>query len=152
VNPALDLTFRPLPAIVSGALTIERSLALLSGLFSGLSLLLAAIGLYGVTSSEVTRRRMEIGIRMALGATRGRVVREVLSRVLVLVGTGVVIGAAASVWASQFVTTLLYGLKSRDPLTLVGAVVVLSGAGLLAGWLPARRAARLDPMIALRCE
>jgi predicted permease len=152
VNPDLDLTFRPLPAIVSGSLTIERALALLSGLFSGLSLLLAAIGLYGVTSYEVTRRRTEIGIRMALGATRGRVVREVLSRVLVLVGTGVVIGAGASVWASQFVTALLYGLKSRDPLTLVGAVVVLIAVGVLAGWLPARRAARLDPMVALRCE
>ncbi len=152
VNPDLDLTFRPLPALVSGSLTIERSLALLSGLFSGLSLLLAAIGLYGVTSYEVTRRRIEIGIRMALGATRGRVVREVLSRVLILVGSGVVIGAGASVWASQFVTALLYGLKSRDPLTLVGAIVVLFAVGVSAGWLPARRAARLDPMVALRCE
>jgi len=152
VNPALDLTFDRLSAIVSDSLTIERSLALLSGLFSGLSLLLAAIGLYGVTSYEVTRRRMEIGIRMALGATRACVVREVLSRVAFVVGSGVVVGAGASLWASQFVTALLYGLKSRDPLTLVAGVVVLVAVGLLAGWLPARRAARLDPMVALRCE
>jgi putative ABC transport system permease protein len=125
---------------------------LLSGLFSGLALVLAAIGLYGVTSYEITRRRMEIGIRIALGATGGRVIREVLSRVLVLVGIGVVAGAIASMWASQFIAALLYGLKSRDPQTLVGAVVVLIAVGLLAGWLPARRAARLDPMVALRCE
>jgi hypothetical protein len=152
VNPALDLTFRPLPAIVNGSLAIERSMALLSGLFSGLSLLLAAVGLYGVTSYEMTRRRMDIGIRMALGSTRGRVVREALARVLVLVGIGVIIGTAASVWASQFIAALLYGLESRDPLTLIGAVIVLIAVGGLAGWLPARRAARLDPMIALRCE
>ncbi len=152
VNPDLDLTFRPLPAIVSGALTIERSLALLSGLFGGLALLLAAIGLYGVTSYEVARRRMEIGIRMALGATRRRVVREVLSRILILVGIGVVIGLTASMWASQFIAALLYGLKSRDPQTLVGAVVALIAVGALAGWLPASRAAQLDPIVTLRRE
>jgi putative ABC transport system permease protein len=152
VNPDLAHTFRPLPAIVSGSLAIERALALLSGLFSSLSLLLAAIELYGVTSYEVTRRRTEIGIRMALGATRTRVVREVVSRVLVQVGIGVVIGAAASVWASQFVTALLYGLKSRDPATLIGPVTVLIVKGVFAAWLPARRAARLDPIVALRCD
>jgi ABC-type antimicrobial peptide transport system permease subunit len=152
VNRGVDLTFRPLPAVVSDSLTIERTLALLSGLFSALSLLLAAIGLYGVTSYEVSRRRMEIGIRLALGATQGRIVREVLSRVLILVGIGVVGGVAASVWASQFVTALLYGLKSRDPVTLAGAAAVLIAVGVSAAALPAHRAAQLDPMIALRCE
>jgi ABC-type antimicrobial peptide transport system permease subunit len=138
--------------VVSGALTLERTLALLSGVFSALALLLAAVGLYGVTSYEVSRRRAEIGIRMALGATPGLVVRQILSRVLILVGVGLAIGAAASIWASRFVTALLYGLEARDPMTLVGAVTVLSAVGALAGWLPARRASRVDPMMALRCE
>jgi putative ABC transport system permease protein len=152
VNPDLDLTFRLLPDAVSGALTLERTLALLSGFFSALALLLAAVGLYGVTSYEVSRRRAEIGIRMALGATPGLVVRQILSPVLIVVGVGLAIGAAASIWASQFVTALLYGLEARDPMTLGGAVTVLSAVGALAGWLPARRASRVDPMMALRCE
>jgi putative ABC transport system permease protein len=152
VNADLDLTFRPLPDVVSGSLTLERTLAMLSGFFSGLSLLLAAVGLYGVTSYEVSRRRAEIGIRMALGASPKRVVREILARVLILIGAGVAIGVAASVWTSQSVAALLFGLEARDPVTLVGAVVVLSSVGALAGWLPARRASRVDPMVALRCE
>jgi predicted permease len=152
VNPNLDLTFRPLRGVVSGSITLERTLAILSGLFGVLSLVLAAVGLYGVTSYAVTQRRTEIGIRMALGATPGHVVRQVLTRVLTLVGIGVALGAGACLWLSQFIATLLYGLRPRDPATLVSAAVVLTSVGALAGWLPARRAARVDPMAALRCE
>jgi ABC-type antimicrobial peptide transport system permease subunit len=106
--------------------------------------------LYGVTSYAVSRRRTEIGIRMALGAAPGGVVRLVLSRVTLLVGIGVLIGAGVSVWAAKFVETLLYGLEPRDPATLVGSAVVLAAVGAAAGWLPAYRASRIDPAEVLR--
>jgi ABC-type antimicrobial peptide transport system permease subunit len=112
--------------------------------------LLAGLGLYGVTSYAVSRRRAEIGIRMALGAAPGRVVRLVLARVTMLVAIGVVVGAGASLWASRFVAMLLYGLEPRDPLTLVGAAVVLATVGAAAGGLPAYRATRIDPAVVLR--
>jgi predicted permease len=152
VDPHVDLTFRLLPDVVRGSITLERTLAILSGCFGALSLLLAAIGLYVVTSYAVWQRRAEIGIRMALGATSGLVVRQVLSRVVRLIALGVIIGVGMSLWASQFVAALLYGLEPRDHLTLIGAAVLLAVVGLLAGWLPARRAATVDPLIALRCE
>jgi ABC-type antimicrobial peptide transport system permease subunit len=115
-------------------------------------MLLAVVGIYGVTSYAVSRRRKEIGIRMALGAKPSLVARQVLSGVAMLVGVGVVIGAGTSLWASQFIEALLFNLKPRDALTFVGAIVVLVVVGALAGWLPACRASRLDPAIALRHE
>jgi predicted permease len=150
VNPRLALTFRPLAEQVNASLTQERLLARLAGLFGALALLLAGLGLYGVTSYAVSRRRAEIGIRMALGAAPGRVVRLVLARVTMLVAIGVVVGAGASLWASRFVAMLLYGLEPRDPLTLVGAAVVLATVGAAAGGLPAYRATRIDPAVVLR--
>ena len=123
---------------------------MLSGFFGGLALLLAGLGLYGVTSYAVSRRRTEIGIRLALGAAPGGVIRLVLRRVALLVGAGVIVGAGVSVWASQFVATLLYGMQPRDPVTLIGAASVLVAVGTLAGWLPARRASRIDPAEVLR--
>jgi putative ABC transport system permease protein len=152
VNPDLALTFRALPDVVNASIMRERVLAILVGFFGALSSLLAVVGLYGVTSYAVSRRRTEIGIRMALGATPGLVMRQVLSRVLILVGIGVAVGTTASLWVSQFVATLLYGLRPRDPATLIGAAVVLAAVGALAGWLPAWRASRVDPMVALPCE
>jgi ABC-type antimicrobial peptide transport system permease subunit len=151
-NRDLDFSFRPLGDLVDASLTQERLVAMLSGFFGALALLLAAFGIYGVTSYAVNRRRAEIGIRRALGATPGAVVRLVLSRVFVLVALGVVVGGTASVWASRFVAALLFGLEPRDPGTLIGSIVVLAAVGALAGWLPARRAARFDPMVALRHE
>ena len=139
------ITFRPLADQVNAALIQERIVAMLSGFFGALALLLAGLGLYGVTSYAVSRRRTEIGIRMALGADPGGVVRLVLRRVAMLVGLGAIAGVAMSLWASRFVTTLLYGLEPRDPLTLAAAAVVLAAIGALAGWLPARRASRIDP-------
>jgi predicted permease len=150
VNPDLAITFRPLADLVNASLTQERIVATLSGLFGGLALLLAGLGLYGVTSYAVTRRRTEIGIRMALGAAPAGVVRLVLRRVALLVGGGVIIGAIASLWVATFVETLLFGLKPRDPATLVGAASVLAAVGAIAGWLPARRAARIEPAEVLR--
>jgi ABC-type antimicrobial peptide transport system permease subunit len=125
-------------------------MAMLSGWFSVLALLLSALGLYGVTAYAVNRRRAEIGIRMAIGAAPARVVRLVLSRVIVLVGFGVVIGTAASIWASRFIAALLYGLEPGDPATLISAAAVLAGVGALAAALPAYRAARVDPAEVLR--
>src|SRR5262245_46499047 len=150
VNKDLALTFRPLSDQVSASMTQERIVAMLAGFFGALALLLAGLGLYGVTSYAVSRRRSEIGIRMALGAAPDAVVRLVLSRVSVLVGLGVLIGAAVSSWASQFVATLLYGLEPRDPVTLAGSAAVLAAVGAIAGWLPARRASRIDPAVVLR--
>jgi putative ABC transport system permease protein len=150
INSQLALTFRPLADQVNAGLIQERLVALLAGFFGGLALLLAALGLYGVTAYAVSRRRHEIGIRMALGAAPAGVVRLVLRRVFVLVGIGVVIGTAASMWASQFVASLLYGLEPRDPATLIGAILALTGVGALAGWLPARRASRIEPAEVLR--
>lgn len=152
VSPELALTFRPLADQVNASLSQERLVAMLSGFFGALALLLAALGLYGVTAYSVSRRRKEIGIRMALGAAPAGIVRLVLSRVTMLVGIGVAVGAAVSLWASKFVATLLYGLEPRDPVTLSSAVVVLLTVGTLASWLPARRAARVDSALVLRDE
>ena len=125
---------------------------MLSAFFGGLALLLAALGLYGVTSYAVSRRRTELGIRMALGAAPAGIVQLVMSRVLVLVGAGIVAGTVASVWASRFVATLLFGLEPRDPATLIGAALTLATvAALAAGW-PAWRASRIDPAMVLRNE
>jgi ABC-type antimicrobial peptide transport system permease subunit len=143
---------RPLEDYVNALLGQERLVAMLSGLFGGLASLLAGLGLYGVTAYAVARRRTEIGIRMALGAAPAGVVRLVLSRVSMLVGIGVLVGAGLSLWASKFVATLLYGLEPRDPVTFVGAVVTLAAVGVVAGWLPAWRASRIDPAEVLRSE
>ena len=150
VDSHAALSFVSMSDQVGTRLTQERLVARLSMFFGGLALLLAALGLYGVTSYAVNRRRTEIGIRMALGANPSVVVFLVLRRVATLVAIGVVAGAALSLWASRFVATLLYGTQPRDPMTFIGAAVVLMAIGLLAGWIPARRAARIDPTVVLR--
>jgi ABC-type antimicrobial peptide transport system permease subunit len=115
-----------------------------------LGLLLAGIGLYGVTSYAVTSRHAEIGIRIALGASADGVVRLVLLRMAWLVAIGVVMGAGLSLWAGKYVQTLLYGLDPRDVATFAGAAATLAVVALVAAWLPARRASRIDPMLVLR--
>lgn len=131
-------------------MTQERVIALLSGLFGAVALLLAGLGLYGMTADSVATRRAEIGIRMALGADRAQVLWLVLSRVGAVVGTGIIIGVAASAWAAQLVTSLLFGLQPHDPVTLGGAVIALAAAAVVAAWLPARRATGIDPAEVLR--
>jgi ABC-type antimicrobial peptide transport system permease subunit len=150
VDSDIAITFTPLKQQVDAALVQERVVAMLSGWFSVLALLLSALGLYGVTVYSVNRRRMEIGIRMAIGAAPARVVRLVLARVTILLGLGLVVGTAASVWASKFIATLLYGLEPRDPATLVSSAAILVAVGALAASVPAYRASRVDPATVLR--
>ena len=150
VNSDIAVTFRPLANLVSASLTQERVIATLSAFFGGLALLLAGLGLYGVTSYAVSRRRSEIGIRLALGAAPGSVVRLVLARVALLVGAGVIAGVLVSLWTARFVEALLFGLTPHDPMTLVAAALILAVVGALAGWIPARRASRIDPAQVLR--
>ena len=152
VDPKLALTFRLLANQVRAAQTQERMTALLSSFFAALALLLAALGLYGVTSYSVGTRRTEIGIRMALGSSTGSAVRLILRRVAFLLSVGIAIGLVGSVWASRFVAALLYGVQPRDLSTLLGAIALLAAVGLLGAYLPARRAALVDPMVALRAE
>jgi ABC-type antimicrobial peptide transport system permease subunit len=151
IAPEAAFTFRAMAAQARATMAQERLVALLAGSFGALALLLAAIGLYGVTSYSVNRRRGEIGIRMALGADAGRVTRLVLGRVGWLVATGVVIGTLLSIWASRFIAaSMLFGVDARDPGMLASAAVILIGVGGFAGWLPARRASRINPTIVLR--
>ena len=152
VNPELTLTIRPLADQLDASLRRERIVAELSGFFGALALLLAGLGIYGVTAYVVARRRVEIGIRMAIGAAPAKVLTLVLSRVSFLIASGVIIGAGISLWASKFIASLLYDLEPRDPATLFGAALVLSAVGGLAGWLPAWRASRTDPAEVLRVE
>ena len=149
-EPAASTAFSTLASQVDASLIQERVLATLSGFFGALALLLASLGLYGVTSYSVNRRRSEIGIRMALGAEPFDVVRMVLTRVSVLVTLGLIVGTATAVWASRYVASLLYGFTPTDPATFAGAALVLTVVAAIAGWLPARRAARIDPTIVLR--
>jgi putative ABC transport system permease protein len=150
INPTLAITFRTLNSQLTDTLMRERLLAFLSASFGGLALVMAAIGLYGVTSYAVNLRRAEIGIRMALGATRGSVIGLVLARVSMVIGCGIVLGLAVGAWASRSVATLLNGLDPGDPVTLVASVATLACVSALAGWLPANRASRLDPTEVLR--
>jgi predicted permease len=134
--------------------TINREItfARLCGGFASLALLIACVGLYGAVSYNVARRTGEIGIRMALGAPRGGVVRMVLGEVLLLASAGLAIGFAAALATSRFLESFLYGMKPNDPLSLSAAAATLLGAALLAGYVPARKASRIDPMTAVRHE
>ena len=150
VDSSASLTFRALDDQVNAALVQERLLAMLSGFFGVLALLLAGLGLYGVTTYAVSLRRVEMGIRMALGSTPGGVIALVLSRVAWMVGAGVVVGSLGSYWAAGLVSSLAWGVQARDAATFVLAAAVLAGVGAAAGWLPARRASRIDPARVLR--
>jgi putative ABC transport system permease protein len=145
VNGDLVATVRPLSDNVRGALAQERLVAVLAGFFGALALLLAAIGLYGVTAYAVNRRRSEIAVRMALGSTRRAVIVLMLRRTSFFVCAGLAAGTAASLWASRFIAPLLFGPQPRDPAALVGAIAVLATVALLSAWLPAYRASRIDP-------
>jgi putative ABC transport system permease protein len=152
INPGVSIEFTTLAEQINESLNRERLLATLSGFFGVLALLLATIGLYGVMSYNVARRRNEIGIRMALGAEQQRVLAMVLREVAVLIGVGLAIGLIAALTTTRFIASFLYGIKSTDPITLSIAAGILAAVAAIAGYLPARRASRLDPMAALREE
>ena len=150
VDPNLAVMFQTVTETLSVFYIRERLLAMLSGFFGGLALLLAAIGLYGVTAYSVSARRREIGICMALGARSRGIAWMVLRRVAWHAAIGLVAGALVSFWAAKFVRTLLYDLDARDQLTFDAAAGVMAIVAALAGWLPARRASQTDPAVVLR--
>jgi predicted permease len=130
----------------------ERLVARFASFFGVLAILLACVGLYGLLSYEVTRRTREVGIRMALGAQKGEVLKLVVKQGMVLAVAGVGLGVAGALGLTRFLSSLLYGVKPADPLTFVVVSMVLSGVAVLACYIPARRAAKVDPMVALRYE
>ncbi len=152
VAPGAVFGFRTLSDQVAASLLRERLLATLAGFFGGLALLLAVLGLYGTVAYSVARRGTEIGIRMALGAPGRRVVKMVLGDVVRMVAPGVALGLVLALGASRFLSSLLYGLEATDPVVLGVATAVLALAALAAGAVPASRAARVDPMVAVRAE
>jgi predicted permease len=152
IEPRLSLSIRTLQNQVAESVRVPRALGLLSGFFGALALLLAAIGLYGIISYSVARRQNEIGLRIALGATRTRVIRMVLGDVAVIVVTGIALGGLASLAATRLVAAFLYGVAPNDPSTLGLSAVTLVAVAIGAALIPAWRAARLDPMAALRYE
>jgi putative ABC transport system permease protein len=152
VNPRIPLTFKTLARQVDDAMVTERVVAELSAFFGGMALLLAIIGLYGTISYRVTLRRAEFGIRKALGAAPQSITRLVVSEVARILVVGTVAGLVLSSLATSTLTTLLFGVEPRDWTTMAGAAILLGLVALAAGYLPARRAARADPMAALRCD
>jgi predicted permease len=152
VNSGLDVNFQVFRNMVQESLLRERLMAKLSGLFGGLALLLASIGLYGLLSYAVASRTNEIGIRMALGARMRDVVMLILRESLLLVLIGVGVGVPVVLYLVRFAKSLLFDLSPTDPISLVGASLVLLFVALLAGYLPARRATKVDPLVALRYE
>ena len=153
INPNLAITkFQSFDQQIADVFNDERMLAQLTMLFGVLALLLATLGLYGVTAYSVARRTSEIGIRMALGAERGTVTTMVLRGALIQVALGLAIGVPVSFFCVRFVSSQLYQVKHVNAVALGGAVLMLSAFGILAGFIPARRAAKVDPMVALRYE
>ncbi|HKS83731.1 MAG TPA: ABC transporter permease [Candidatus Acidoferrales bacterium] len=152
VNPLMDIQFKLLSTQIRETLVQDELMATLCGFFGGLAVLLAAIGLYGVISYTVAQRTNEIGVRMALGAQRSGVVMLIMREVGVLIGIGVVVGIGLALAGGKAAASLLYGLKAHDPLTIVLTVVILAAIGFVASLIPARRATRVDPMVALRYE
>jgi ABC-type antimicrobial peptide transport system permease subunit len=152
VHPEIVIQFRVLTAQLQESMLRERLMATLAGSFGFLAGVLATLGLYGVIAYMVARRRNEIGVRIALGAGRGSVIRLVLREAALMLIFGLVIGTGLALWAGRAAAALLFGMKPYDPLTFAGAIVLLAAVALMASYGPARRASRLEPMQALREE
>ena len=153
INPNLAMQkFQTFDAQITERFTHERMLSRLMTLFGGLALLLATVGLYGVTSYTVARRRSEIGIRMALGAKRASVIALVMCGALIQGLAGLAIGVPVALLCVRFVKTQLYNITNVDAGVMAGAIATLAVAACIAGMIPARRAAGVDPMEALRSE
>jgi ABC-type antimicrobial peptide transport system permease subunit len=146
------IIIRTLAMDMEAALMRERLMALMAAMFGALAALLASIGLYGVIAYSVGRRTQEIGVRMAMGALPARVLGLVLRETLSLAGVGIVCGVPLALAATRLLAGFLYGVKPGDPAVLVGSAGFLITVAAVAGFIPARRAARIDPMVALREE
>jgi ABC-type antimicrobial peptide transport system permease subunit len=153
VDPKLIVTvIAPVVQEVERTLVREKLLARLSGFFGALAIALAAIGLYGLMAYAIASRTRDIGIRMALGARRGRVLRTEIWSALRLVAIGIAIGVPVAVAAGRLIGAQLFGVSATDPVTLAAGAALLTLVGVLAAYGPARRASRVDPMLALRSE
>jgi putative ABC transport system permease protein len=152
VHPAIGITFRSLTTQIQETLLRDRLMATLAGSFGLLAGMLATLGLYGVIAYMVARRRNEIGVRVALGADRGDVIRLVLREAALLLAAGLAVGSGLALWAGRAAEALLFGLKPYDPPTFAVAVLLLASVALLASYWPALRASRVEPMAALREE
>jgi predicted permease len=153
INPGQSATeFRPVQGLVDHATSPRRFFVLLVGIFAGLGLLLASLGIYGVITYSVTRQTQEIGIRMALGATQTRVLLDVIGKTLRLALIGIAVGVIASFAVARLIASLLFRTTATDPLTFVAMMALLTAVALLAGYLPARRASKIDPMVTLRTD
>jgi ABC-type antimicrobial peptide transport system permease subunit len=142
----------PLQDVLATSLTARKFPLQLLGMFAALALLLSAVGIYGVTAYAVAQRTREIGVRMAIGASAGNVVRMVLSSALRTVAVGLATGAVAALAAARLISSQLYGVSARDPVTFAAIGGLLLAVALAASGIPALRAARIDPMTALRAE
>jgi predicted permease len=152
LDPEVPVRVRRLSEVVDASLAGRRFSLLLLGLFSAAALLLATMGIYGVVSYLVAQRTREIGIRMALGACGGDVLRLVIGRGAALAVVGALIGLAAALALTRLLSGMLYGISATDPVTFIAVVMVVAAAALLASYLPARQAARLAPAVTLRVE
>ncbi|PYY00790.1 MAG: permease, partial [Acidobacteria bacterium] len=153
VDPRIPIgSLNTLDGLVRGSAADQIALAKLSAFFAGLALLLACVGLYGIMSYTVAGRTREIGLRMALGARRLDVLQLILREGMWLVGFGLAIGIPLSLASSRLLSSMLYGLKSTDPVSLFAVIAILAVVAVFAGYIPARRATKVDPMIALRYE
>jgi ABC-type antimicrobial peptide transport system permease subunit len=153
INPNLTMVkFRTFNQQIADSFSEERLIGRLTMLFGALALLLAAIGLYGVTAYSAARRTSEIGIRMAVGATRGSVITMVTRGAIILILLGLAIGIPIALVCVRFVKSQLYEITSADPAIVIGATAILAAAAFIAGIIPARRAASIDPVQALRTE
>jgi predicted lysophospholipase L1 biosynthesis ABC-type transport system permease subunit len=153
VDPGLHLASATnYDTIVDRGMSTERIMAALGGFFGLLAIVVAALGVFGVLAFQVARRTNELGVRMALGASRAAMIGLVLRDLAAMVGAGVAIGTAGALAATGLLRNILFGLTATDPRVYLVAALAMASAALLAGWLPARRAARVDPVVALRHE
>jgi putative ABC transport system permease protein len=152
VNPDQPVSVTTMRQVLSATVAEPRFLTVLLGSFAGLAVVLAALGVYGVTAYDVSRRTYEVGVRMALGARAGTVLRLIVAQGLAPVLAGLAIGLIAARALTRVLSSLLYGVDATDPMTFASVALLLGAVALLAVYVPARRAARVDPILALRAQ